>query len=644
MTDLVCDISSQLDAEVSKPSKDFVCPQCDEGFRYRRHYDKHVEGHVRNNCRHCGKLFTVRKKLAAHLFDEHKIELKVSKYCCRYCDRKFAKKISMLLHYRVHAEGRHLCLICGMFFSSSIECAKHERKRHAYERPFKCEQCGDQFSRRQQYQMHVKGHEKYKCLTCNESFSAQVKLTEHIRKGHEVEEFEAKYKCEVCERPFHHQRSLVLHQRIHKKEATFNCIECGKDFDSKKSYSRHMNSGIHGGRKKTKSAEYGVFVCDICGKVFDAKHVLSLHVNRVHTGRKPKECNYCDYKSTSEANVKRHMDFHSEDRNFICEHCGACFYTLNALKEHHLYVHSEERNFHCSECGKSFKMKSGLNRHLKSHSERRPYECHCGQSYKRKSHLSRHEESSHSIVSKSEKLCKVKDGGLGRSVKVNDEGAAGSSKEVLNDSGTASDVAVSKNSNNEEFLIASIDTPPAEEKKLHLSGQKCGKSVSDSDVLCLNSKLNASNLLNLPKSNDTEPKMVLKSECESDLIQASSFISHNVESSSSRAETMASNVTLTATDVSEEHVYSLSEGETIFMENVYQCMESISGEELVSNASQSEFAQFLQGMHANVPVSDILQVVGPGNTSGDEPMIVLYLPSVPLAASNDGRCYEKIEA
>ena len=34
------------------------------------------------------------------------------------------------------------------------------------------------------------------------------------------------------------------------------------------------------------------------------------------------ECEECDYKSTSEQELERHMKTHNEDNNFECEECA----------------------------------------------------------------------------------------------------------------------------------------------------------------------------------------------------------------------------------------------------------------------------------------------------------------------------------
>lgn len=57
-------------------------------FKYRRHFYSHVEGHKRNNCVYCKKVYTNRKQLVKHLLEDHSIKLDGAKIKCLFCDKK----------------------------------------------------------------------------------------------------------------------------------------------------------------------------------------------------------------------------------------------------------------------------------------------------------------------------------------------------------------------------------------------------------------------------------------------------------------------------------------------------------------------------------------------------------------------------
>ncbi|XP_071445354.1 zinc finger protein ZFP2-like [Hetaerina americana] len=634
MCNLASEFSTELEVESGKCLKNFVCPQCNECFKYRRHYEKHVEGHKQNNCKYCGKLFTIRKKLAAHLYNEHKIVLKVSKYCCQFCDRSFVKKLSLYQHSQLHAAGKHVCLCCGMFFSEFSDYVNHQEK-HKYEKPFKCEKCEEKFSRRQQFLLHVKGHEKYQCLTCEEGFSAHFKLAEHKRKGHNIKPLNATHECEKCHRSFHLRSALVLHQRVHKGEEYFNCADCGKDFNSRRSYSKHLKSVAHGTRKEKNMAKIDMFICDVCGKICKEKYALSLHVIRVHSKEEPKKCNFCDYRTTSKANLKRHMEFHTGDRKFICECCGASFYMLCTLKEHYLYVHSNERKFQCSMCSKSFKRKCGLNRHMLNHSESRPYECHCGQTYKRMSHLKRHKESSHGLVSQRSNLCRLRCDGSGGFVPVVEEGGIKARKNMSKALSTVPE-AVTTNEDNVkiEFLVTSHNSYSAEGSKLVLSSTQGVESTSCPIIPNIHIELNSSSSSAISKKSD-ELKLMNETPSINHLLAGNSSLFQRTSRMLSPVEGGVATEDLPSSTLSDVPFDGSPPEKSDYMQNACQNIEGISHYQIVSDSSPSELVHFIQESHVNIPLIDLLQVVTGGNALVEDNMVLLCVSSLPVEAITD---------
>ena len=108
----------------------------------------------------------------------------------------------------------------------------------------------------------------------------------------------------------------------------------------------------------------------------------------------------------------------------MCDQCAAAFHTLSTLKDHQLYVHTTEKRFTCGECQKAFKTSSSLNRHMRVHSETRPYQCYCGHSYKRMSHLRRHMTAVHNVLTRTRLIERLDSSAAGSSDSGSD--AAGS--------------------------------------------------------------------------------------------------------------------------------------------------------------------------------------------------------------------------
>ncbi|KAA0706309.1 Transforming growth factor beta receptor type 3 [Triplophysa tibetana] len=88
--------------------------------------------------------------------------------------------------------------------------------------------------------------------------------------------------------------------------------------------------------------------------------------------------------------LQRHMRIHSEERPYTCPQCEKSFKRKSTL-EKHIRIHTGVRQYTCPQCEKSFKRKSTLYEHMKIHSEERPYACpQCGKSFNRKSTLKDH--------------------------------------------------------------------------------------------------------------------------------------------------------------------------------------------------------------------------------------------------------------
>lgn len=148
-----------LISELCKKAKKHVgqlrqCPQCPQTFPNRRHLNKHVEGHRRNNCQYCEARFTTRKELTLHMAHDHKMKLQKAKFQCQFCERCFVKQVTLFNHYNHHANGKFVCQGCGLFLDTMEEFETH-RERHEQERPWKCTRCATTFSRRQQYVVHM---------------------------------------------------------------------------------------------------------------------------------------------------------------------------------------------------------------------------------------------------------------------------------------------------------------------------------------------------------------------------------------------------------------------------------------------------------------------------------------------------------
>lgn len=85
-------------------------------------------------------------------------------------------------------------------------------------------------------------------------------------------------------------------------------------------------------------------------------------------GVKHYQCGFCGKKDfTSRSRLKTHMQIHTNERNFMCQACGASFKTMNCLKNHSR-LHTNIF-YHCDMCTSRFKGKHELRCHMVSESD-----------------------------------------------------------------------------------------------------------------------------------------------------------------------------------------------------------------------------------------------------------------------------------
>ncbi|XP_034017322.1 zinc finger protein OZF-like [Thalassophryne amazonica] len=116
---------------------------------------------------------------------------------------------------------------------------------------------------------------------------------------------------------------------------------------------------------------------------------VSVSSKTCNTGEKPFMCSECDTRFVHKKSLQRHMRTHTEKKTCKCLTCHQIFYKED-LNEH-MRSHKKEKPFNCPLCGTRFGHKKSLSRHIKAHSGEKLFSCSdCGKKFGRKSHLMRH--------------------------------------------------------------------------------------------------------------------------------------------------------------------------------------------------------------------------------------------------------------
>nr|CAI5830379.1 unnamed protein product [Callosobruchus analis] len=256
-----------------------------------------------------------------------------------------------------------------------------------------------------------------RCIYCNKTFVFKRTLDDHIVRKHP--DFIATVSKEVHECPKCTYKTvstnyLKRHMGFHRDSAdnhiTNKCIYCTKTLSSKQALDDHVikthpdfiasvSSKVHECTRctyKTTSNSHlkrhmivkHANVADIhitnrciyCNKTFTSKQALDGHIIKTHpdfiasVSSKVHGCTECTYRTTSNSNLKRHMDTHPD---IAGNHVFRCIYCKNTLtckkvlddhivKKHPDFIASISSKVHeCTKCSFKTVHPSRLKKHIK---------------------------------------------------------------------------------------------------------------------------------------------------------------------------------------------------------------------------------------------------------------------------------------
>ena len=138
-------------------------------------------------------------------------------------------------------------------FKSNLEI--HIRRKHTFEKPFKCEECVNSF------------------------------IIKYDLKQHKLEHLGQTFKCKECHKLFKRQKILTKHMKTVHTSIRFLCDLCGLQVKCKTSLDKHI---LYKHRIKDKTVE-----CDYedCHKKFIDVYKMSMHKRRFHTTKRF-ECHF----------------------------------------------------------------------------------------------------------------------------------------------------------------------------------------------------------------------------------------------------------------------------------------------------------------------------------------------------------------
>lgn len=170
--------------------------------------------------------------------------------------------------------------------------------------------------------------------------------------------------CEYCKaefRPTSLQRHINnVHFRIRHE-----CSHCGRFYTIKENLQAHIKKHHLG--QQTKHHQ-----CNECDKVYKSWAARYYHQIREHNKNYKHCCEYCEKPFLHKTQMEDHIaSHHTGIKHRQCPMCDDMFLTLDTLAWHKETVHGNQQRQQCRFCCKTFKRKRHLNRHEKTHTDKK---------------------------------------------------------------------------------------------------------------------------------------------------------------------------------------------------------------------------------------------------------------------------------
>lgn len=159
--------------------------ECDSVTLLKTH-QKDAHGGGSYGCDVCGRIFSSKRYISAHILDKH-AQLKT--FLCHTCGEGFPVPFLLNEHVkRKHEQRSHDCHVCDRKFVTAMALKDHICAIHTNQRPYRCEVegCGKTFNWPSCFKSHKRVHaeDKYECSVCLSRFSFKANLRNHLKTIH----------------------------------------------------------------------------------------------------------------------------------------------------------------------------------------------------------------------------------------------------------------------------------------------------------------------------------------------------------------------------------------------------------------------------------------------------------------------------
>ncbi|XP_011685117.1 PREDICTED: zinc finger protein 236-like isoform X2 [Wasmannia auropunctata] len=402
---------------------------------YKAQLDAHLKLHGEKwasedvrKCKLCNKQFVQPALYRMHIREHYRLQTKIVKQTKRGTKHKTMYK----------------CTICLKTFQKPSQLMRHIRV-HTGEKPFKCTVCNRAFTQKSSLQIHAwqhKGIRPHTCSLCNAKFSQKGNLKAHILRVHNAPEGEPTYACSYCSCIFKKLGSLNGHiKRMHSvssEESAAKSLEANSSISSEAemratvdsvisqlaSLESAVNNTVNSTKTTTLSAEQNDILQQalknsglpnknevtsketIEPKKTDSPTSYVTLLDRTAGGTSRKyltikqrcvgnvrwyACSFCPKEFKKPSDLIRHLRVHTQEKPFKCMYCVRSF-ALKSTMIAHERTHTGVKKYACDSCDKTFACHSSLTAHTRLHTK--PHKCNiCDKSFSASTILKNHMKS-----------------------------------------------------------------------------------------------------------------------------------------------------------------------------------------------------------------------------------------------------------
>ncbi|XP_058838780.1 zinc finger protein 28 homolog [Topomyia yanbarensis] len=198
-------VFEQLDISAMKSNKGQLCKMCGKFSTCLKYHMMCHTGERPFACNQCEKSFRTATKLRIHVNCVH---LKVRKYTCDVCNRKFLDSGNLRNHKVIHSgERKYVCNYegCNKTFALPGTLTVH-KKSHTQDKQFACDYCSKLFLYKWLLVKHLRTHtgeKPYQCDVCQKKFSTTTHMHTHKKKIHDRTQEKSPRKLVAFKRELH---------------------------------------------------------------------------------------------------------------------------------------------------------------------------------------------------------------------------------------------------------------------------------------------------------------------------------------------------------------------------------------------------------------------------------------------------------